>query len=165
MSKKLTKEMIEELIKEELAKAEQERLDEFKVDLDDDEARSIGTIRSKLGLKKDPPGMNYKSHKKAVQNLKKRDTKSPREPDVLDDDDITALKNMGSGAPPDEVKWAKWAASKSSKAKLKTDWGAIMTGGGGTWTHTGYKDPNTLKSASTGKHKITDINKEIKKAR
>jgi len=29
MSKKLTKEMIEELIKEELAKAEQERLNEF----------------------------------------------------------------------------------------------------------------------------------------
>jgi hypothetical protein len=147
MSKKLTKKMIEELIKEELAKAEQERLDEFKVDLDDTEAKSIGTIRSKLGLTGNPTGMSYNSHKKAVQKLKKRDTKAPTEPNVLDNDDITALKAMGSGAPKDEVDWVDWAIGNSSKAKLQTDWGAIMTGGGGAWGSTdagkaGFPDPD-----------------------
>jgi hypothetical protein len=49
MSKKLTKEMIEELIKEELAKAEQERLDEFKVTINSKDKWNPD-IKNKIGI-------------------------------------------------------------------------------------------------------------------
>jgi hypothetical protein len=168
MLKKLTKEMIEELIKEELAKAEQERLDEFKVSIGDNDY--ISTIRTNLGLpagatKGNPSGVSGTAHKNIVNKIKRR-SGGTTDTD-LDDADITDLKAKKASADPAELKWIDWILDPNTKADatLKSDWGGIMTGGGGTWNHAsaGYKDPNSLKTKA-GKHSIKKIALEINKA-
>jgi len=84
MSKKLTKEMIEELIKEELAKVEQERLDEFKVTINSTD--DWYKLKNKIGitsLKK----INRKDVPTAFNDIKNlAGLKTPT--DDLDDDDF-----------------------------------------------------------------------------
>ena len=140
MSEKLTKEMIDALIKEELAKSEQERLDEFKVQITNDELKKIGDIRTKLGLPStNPSGQDTAQQKAIVKKIRDRD-KSPT--NQIDDKDVQNLKNDPNRSA-SEIDWVNWAIDNTTSSDLKKDWDNIIKGGGGT-----YPAASTLTSAS-----------------
>jgi len=135
MSKKLTKKMIEELIKEELAKAEQERLDEFKVSVNKPLVKDLyqGLSINKSDLYKAAGDGNFPNDahgaKKAAKALGALGGASSTD---IDKGDFKAAKNRGIGD--DLYKFGDTIQQATSDSDIKRDWaGTSPPAGNGPW--------------------------------
>ena len=152
MSKKLTKEMIEELIKEELAKVEQERLDEFKVSvkgtpkvLDLYQGLSINKGELYKAAGDGNFGNNYTGARKAAKALAALGGASSTD---IDDGDFKAAQARGSGD--DLYKFGDTIQQATSDKDIQKDWAG--TSPPGAWAHApAFPDPDTARARSPGR--------------
>jgi hypothetical protein len=141
MSDKLTEQKIEEMI-EELLQEEQERLDERSISITNKDLTKITKLRTKLKFDKGNQPDSTPKTKKAVKALRDLDTSKTNR---IDDADITAAKNKGSGA---EFDLATWLTTSSNNPTHFSDWANILgtTPASGTY----HKDVDKTDLAAVG---------------
>ena len=147
MSKKLTKKMIDELIKEEIAKAEQERLDEFRVTMT---GKSADQIRNDLGLPSSGGTYGGKVSADKLRNLAKQDGTNKKD---IEDADIEKVMDPSATGPAAALQpTVDTIKTQTTDTSIQNDIQAIinrLSSATGTWATTdagkaNLPDPNSI---------------------